>query len=111
MPNNVIAGDMVTVKIDNGTSPKTYKVTGRDPSGKIMLEDISTHTSKTASDKNEIEIPDVEIIASKTINVTAVTTDASGGKKAEAQNHNTLETINDDMRITCIMLRQILITA
>ena len=100
VPNNVIAGDMVTVKIDNGTSPKTYKVTGRDPSGKIMLEDISTHTSKTASDKNEIEIPDVEIIASKTINVTAVTTDASGGKKAEAQNHNTLETINDDMRIT-----------
>ena len=100
VPNNVIVGDVVTVKIDNGTSPKTYKVTGRDPSGKIMLEDTSTHTSITASDKNEIEIPGVEIIAGKTINVTTETTDASGGKKAEAQNHNTLETLNDDMKIT-----------
>ena len=84
VPNNVIVGDVVTVKIDNGTSPKTYKVTGRDPSGKIMLEDTSTHNSITASDKNEIEIPGVEIIAGKTINVTTETTDASGGKKAEA---------------------------
>lgn len=100
VPNNVIAGDMVTVKIDNGTSPKTYKVTGRDPSGKIMLEDTSTHTSITASDKNEIEIPGVEIIAGKTINVTTETTDASGGKKAEAQNHNTLEKLHEDMEIT-----------
>ena len=100
VPNNVIVGDVVTVKIDNGTSPKTYKVTGRDPSGKIMLEDTSTHTSITASDKNEIEIPGVEIIAGKTINVTTETTDASGGKKAEAQNHNTLETLNNDMKIT-----------
>ena len=100
VPNNVIAGDVVTVKIDNGTSPKTYKVTGRDPSGKIMLEDTSTHTSITASDKNEIEIPGVEIIAGKTINVTTETTDASGGKKAEAQNHNTLEKLHEDMEIT-----------
>ena len=100
VPNNVITGDMVTVKIDNGTSPKTYKVTGRDPSGKIMLEDTSTHTSITASDKNEIEIPGVEIIAGKTINVTTETTDASGGKKAEAQNHNTLEKLHEDMEIT-----------
>ena len=100
VPNNVIAGDVVTVKIDNGTSPKTYKVTGRDPSGKIMLEDTSTHTSITASDKNEIEIPGVEIIAGKTINVITETTDASGGKKAEAQNHNTLEKLHEDMEIT-----------
>ena len=100
VPNNVIAGDVVTVKIDNGTSPKTYKVTGRDPSGKIMLEDTSTHASITASDKNEIEIPGVEIIAGKTINVTTETTDASGGKKAEAQNHNTLEKLHEDMKIT-----------
>ncbi|WP_141090096.1 hypothetical protein, partial [Campylobacter concisus] len=100
VPNNVIAGDVVTVKIDNGTSPKTYKVTGRDPSGKIMLEDTSTHTSITASDKNEIEIPGVEIIAGKPINVTTETTDASGGKKAEAKNHNTLEKLHEDMEIT-----------
>ncbi|WP_103618659.1 retention module-containing protein [Campylobacter concisus] len=100
VPNNVIAGDVVTVKIDNGTSPKTYKVTGRDPSGKIMLEDTSTHASITTSDKNEIEIPGVEIIAGKTINVTTETTDASGGKKAEAQNHNTLEKLHEDMEIT-----------
>ena len=99
VPNNVIAGDMVNVTI-NGTSLKTYKVTGRDEHGKITLEDISTHASITASDKNEIEIPGVEIIAGKTINVTAETTDASGGKKAEAQNHNTLEKLHDDMKIT-----------
>lgn len=99
VPNNVIAGDMVNVTI-NGTSLKTYKVTGRDNDGKIMLEDTSTHASITASDKNEIEIPGVEIIAGKTINVTAETTDASGGKKAEAQNHNTLEKLHDDMKIT-----------
>ncbi|OSQ25750.1 hypothetical protein CCON61_03510 [Campylobacter concisus] len=99
VPNNVIAGDIVTVTI-NGTPHKTYKVTGRDPSGKIMLEDTSTHASITASDKNEIEIPGVEIIAGKTINVTTETTDASGGKKAEAQNHNTLEKLHEDMEIT-----------
>ena len=100
VPNNVIAGDIVTVKIDNGTSPKIYEVTGRDPSGKIILEDKSTHTSITASDKNEIEIKDVQIEAGKTINVSAETTDASGGKKAEAQNHNTLEKLHNDMKIT-----------
>ena len=100
VPNNVIAGDVVTVKIDNGTSPKIYEVTGRDPSGKIILEDKSTHTSITASDKNEIEIKDVQIEAGKTINVSAETTDASGGKKAEAKNHNTLEKLHNDMKIT-----------
>ena len=100
VPNNVIAGDIVTVNIDNGTSPKTYKVTGRDQSGKITLEDSSTHASITASDKNEIEIKGVHITAGKPINVTAETTDASGGKKAEAQNHNILEKLHDDMKIT-----------
>ena len=100
VPNNVIAGDIVTINIDNGDSPKTYKVTGRDQSGKITLEDSSTHTSITASDKNEIEIKGVHITAGKPINVTAETTDASGGKKAEAQNHNTLEKLHDDMKIT-----------
>ena len=100
VPNNVIAGDIVTINIDNGDSPKTYKVTGRDQSGKIILEDSSTHASVTASDKNEIEIKGVHITAGKPINVTAETTDASGGKKAEAQNHNILEKLHDDMKIT-----------
>ena len=100
VPNNVITGDVVTVKMDNGTSPKIYKVTGRDPSGKIMLEDTSTHTSITTSDTNEIEIKGVLIEAGKTINVTTETTDASGGKKAEAKNHNILEKLHDDMKIT-----------
>ena len=100
VPNNVIAGDIVTVNIDNGTSPKTYEVKGRDQSGKIILEDTSTHASITASDKNEIEIKGVHITAGKPINVTAETTDASGGKKAEAQNHNILEKLHDDMKIT-----------
>ena len=100
VPNNVIAGDIVTVKIDNGTPPKIYEVTGRDPSGKIILKDKSTNTSITASDKNEIEIKDVQIEAGKTINVAAETTDASGGKKAEAKNHNTLEKLHNDMKIT-----------
>lgn len=100
VPNNVIADDVVTVKIDNGTPPKIYEVTGRDPSGKIILKDKSTNTSITASDKNEIEIKDVQIEAGKTINVTAETTDASGGKKAEAKNHNTLEKLHNDMKIT-----------
>ena len=100
VPNNVIAGDIVTINIDNGTSPKTYEVKGRDQSGKIILEGSSTHASITASDKNEIEIKGVHITAGKPINVTAETTDASGGKKAEAQNHNTLEKLHDDMKIT-----------
>ncbi|WP_459815744.1 retention module-containing protein [Campylobacter concisus] len=99
VPNNVIAGDIVNVTID-GASPKVYKVTGRDEHGKITLEDTSTHTSITTSDKNEIEIPNVKIIAGEPINVSAETTDASGGKKAEAQNHNTLEKLHDDMKIT-----------
>ena len=99
VPNNVIKGDMVTVTID-GTSPKIYKVTGKDNQGKITLEDTSTHTSKTVNDKNEFEIKGVHIEAGKPINVTAETTDASGGKKAEAQNHNTLEKLHDDMKIT-----------
>ena len=99
VPNNVIKGDIVTVTID-GTSPKIYKVTGKDNQGKITLEDTSTHTSKTVNDKNEFEIKGVHIEAGKPINVTAVTTDASGGKKAEAQNHNTLEKLHDDMKIT-----------
>ena len=100
VPNNVIAGDIVTINIDNGASPKTYEVKGRDQSGKIILEDSSTHASITASDKNEIEIKGVHITAGKPINVTAETTDASGGKKAEAQNHNILEKLHDDMKIT-----------
>ena len=100
VPNNVIAGDIVTVKIDNSASPKIYEVTGRDPSGKIILEDKSTHTFITASDKNEIEIKGVLIEAGEPINVSAETTGASGGKKAEAQNHNTLEKLHDDMKIT-----------
>ena len=100
VPNNVIAGDIVTINIDNGDSPKTYEVKGRDQSGKIILEDSSTHASITASYKNEIEIQGVRVEAGKIINVTAETTDASGGKKAEAQNHNILEKLHDDMKIT-----------
>lgn len=102
VPNNVIAGDVVNVTINNGSSTETknYKVTGRDNHGNITLEDTSTHTSITASDKNEIEIPNMKIIAGEPINVSAETTDASDGKKAEAQNHNTLEKLHDDMKIT-----------
>ena len=99
VPNNVIANDIVTVTID-GASPKTYKVTGRDDHGKITLEDTSNNTPITVNDKNEFEIKGVHIEAGKPINVTAETTDASGGKKAEAQNHNTLEKLHDDMKIT-----------
>ncbi|WP_107690778.1 retention module-containing protein [Campylobacter concisus] len=103
VPNNVIAGDVVTVKIDNGT-PKKYSVIS-NLNGEIKLEHVkgdgTKETITTNSTKNnEIEIPGVEIIAGKTINVTTETTDASGGKKAEAQNHNTLETLNNDMKIT-----------
>ena len=99
VPNNVIKGDIVTVTID-GAPPKTYKVTGRDDHGKITLEDTSNNTPITVNDKNEFEIKGVHIEAGKPINVTAETTDASGGKKAEAQNHNTLEKLHDDMKIT-----------
>ena len=99
VPNNVIKGDIVNVTID-GASPKVYKVTGRDDHGKITLEDTSTNTPITVNDKNEFKIEGVHIEAGKPINVTAETTDASGGKKAEAQNHNTLEKLHDDMKIT-----------
>ena len=99
VPNNVIKGDIVNVTID-GASPKTYKVTGRDDHGKITLEDTSNNTPITVNDKNEFEIEGVHIEAGKPINVSAETTDASGGKKAEAQNHNTLEKLHDDMKIT-----------
>ncbi|WP_462190934.1 retention module-containing protein [Campylobacter concisus] len=102
VPNNVIAGDVVNVAINNGTSTetKTYKVTGRDNHGKITLEDTSNNTPITVNDKNEFEIKGVHIEAGEPINVSAETTDASGGKKAEAQNHNTLEKLHDDMKIT-----------
>lgn len=106
VPNNVIAGDVVTVKIDNGTSSETKKYNViSNVNGEIKLEhekeDGTKETITTnATKNNEIEIPGVEIIAGKTINVTTETTDASGGKKAEAENHNILETLNDDMRIT-----------
>ena len=101
VPNNVIAGDVVNVTINNGTSTetKTYKVTGRDTKGNILIED-ENHNPVSINSKNEIEIPNVKIIAGEPINVSAETTDASGGKKAEAQNHNTLEKLHDDMKIT-----------
>ena len=99
VPNNVIKGDIVNVTID-GASPKVYKVTGRDEHGKITLKDTSDDTLITVNDKNEFKIEGVHIEAGKPINVTAETTDASGGKKAEAQNHNTLEKLHDDMKIT-----------
>lgn len=98
MPNNVIKGDIVTTI--NDTSPKTYNVTGIDPNSKITLEDTSNNTPITVNDKNEFKIEGVHIEAGKPINVAAETTDASGGKKAEAQNHNTLEKLHDDMKIT-----------
>ena len=101
VPNNVIAGDVVKVTINNGTSTetKTYKVTGRDTNGNILIEN-ENHNPVSINNKNEIEIPNVKIIAGEPINVSAETTDASGGKKAEAQNHNTLEKLHDDMKIT-----------
>ena len=100
VPNNVIAGDVVNVTINNGTSTetKTYKVTGRDDHGKITLK--NTFETLTVNDKNEFEIKVVNIKAGEPINVSAETTGASGGKKAEAQNHNTLEKLHDDMKIT-----------
>ena len=48
-------------------------ISDSDLSGKITLEDTSTHASITASDKNEIEIKGVHIEAGKPINVTAET--------------------------------------
>ena len=106
VPNNVIAGDIVTVKIDNDTSHelKEYSVVS-NVNGEIKLEHVKDDGTKetittNAKKNNEIEISGVKIIAGKTIDVTAETTDASGGKKAEAQNHNTLEKLHDDMKIT-----------
>ena len=102
VPNNVIAGDVISVTIKNGTSieTKTYNVTGRDTNGNILIED-ENHNPVSINNKNEIEISNVKITAAgKPINVTAETTDASGGKKAEAQNQNTLEKLHDDMKIT-----------
>ena len=107
VPNNVIAGDEVTVKIDNGTSHelKKYSVVS-NVNGEIKLEHVKDDGTKetittNATKNNEIEISNVKITAvGKPINVTAETTDASGGIKAEAQNHNTLEKLHDDMKIT-----------
>ena len=107
VPNNVIAGDEVTVKIDNGTSHelKKYSVVS-NVNGEIKLEHVKDDGTKetittNATKNNEIEISNVKITAvGKPINVTAETTDASGGKKAEATNHNTLEKLHDDMKIT-----------
>ena len=106
VPNNVIAGDIVTVKIDNDTSHelKEYSVVS-NVNGEIKLEHVKDDGTKetittNAKKNNEIEISGVKIIAGKTIDVTAETTDASGGKKAEATNKNTLEKLHDDMKIT-----------
>lgn len=107
VPNNVIAGDEVTVKIDNGTSHelKKYSVVS-NVNGEIKLEHVKDDGTKEtittdATKNNEIEISNVKITAAgEPINVTAETTDASGGKKAEAKNNNTLEKLHDDMKIT-----------
>ena len=107
VPNNVIAGDEVTVKIDNGTSHelKKYSVVS-NLNGEIKLEHVKDDGTKetittNATKNNEIEISNVKITAAgEPINVTAETTDASGGKKAEAKNNNTLEKLHDDMKIT-----------
>ncbi|ERJ21930.1 hypothetical protein UNSW3_1420 [Campylobacter concisus UNSW3] len=107
VPNNVIAGDEVTVKIDNGTSHelKKYSVVS-NVNGEIKLEHVKDDGTKEtittdATKNNEIEISNVKITAAgEPINVTAETTDASGGKKAEATNKNTLEKLHDDMKIT-----------
>ncbi len=106
VPNNVIAGDVVTVKIDNGTSPETKKYNViSNVNGEIKLEHAKGDGTKetittNATKNNEIEIPGVDIVAGKTITVKTKTTDANGNGKAEAENHNILETLNDDMRIT-----------
>lgn len=106
VPNNVIAGDVVTVKIDNGTSPETKKYNViSNVNGEIKLEHVKEDGTKetittNATKNNEIEIPGVNIIAGDTIKVETKTTDANGNGKAEAENHNILETLNDDMKIT-----------
>ncbi|WP_459898620.1 hypothetical protein [Campylobacter concisus] len=106
VPNNVIAGDVVTVKIDNGTSPETKKYNViSNVNGEIKLEHVKEDGTKetittNATKNNEIEIPGVNIIAGDTIKVETKTTDANGNGKAEAENHNIFETLNDDMKIT-----------
>ena len=101
VPNNVIAGDIVNVTVNNGNKigDITYKVVGRDPTGNIILKDANGN-EVIANNSNQIEIPGIDIVPGKTITVTTKTTDADGNGKAEAENHNILETLNDDMRIT-----------
>lgn len=101
VPNNVIAGDIVNVTVNNGNKigDITYKVVGRDPTDNIILKDANGNEVVT-NNSNQIEIPGVDIVPGKTITVTTKTTDAKGNGKAEAENHNILETLNDDMRIT-----------
>ena len=52
VPNNVIAGDVVNVTINNGTSTetKTYKVTGRDTNGNILIEDENRDRNSKCED-------------------------------------------------------------
>jgi len=101
VPNNVIAGDIVNVTVNNGNKigDITYKVVGRDPTGNIILKDTNGNEAIT-NNSNQIEIPGIDIVPGKTVTVTTKTTDADGNGKAEAENHNILETLNDDMRIT-----------
>lgn len=101
VPNNVIAGDIVNVTVNNGNKQEniTYKVVGRDPTNNIILKDANGN-EVIANNSNQVEIPGIDIVPGKTITVTTKTTDANGNGKAEAENHNILETLNDDMRIT-----------
>ena len=101
VPNNVMAGDIVNVTVNNGNKigDITYKVVGRDPTGNIILKDANGNEVIT-NNSNQIEIPGIDIVPGKTITVTTKTTDANGNVKAEAENHNILETLNDDMKIT-----------
>ncbi|MGP1359698.1 retention module-containing protein [Campylobacter sp.] len=101
VPNNVMAGDIVNVTVNNGNKQENiaYKVDGRDPTGNVILKDANGNEVIT-NNSNQIEIPGIDIVPGKTITVTTKTTDADGNGKAEAENHNILETLNDDMRIT-----------
>lgn len=102
VPNNVIAGDIITVDIDTdgvAQPSRTFTVTGRDPSGKIMVED-ENHNPIEINNKNQIEIQGVTIKEGATTTVKTKTTDADGNGKAEAKNHNTLEKLHNDMKIT-----------
>ncbi|WP_107698183.1 retention module-containing protein [Campylobacter concisus] len=101
VPNNVMAGDIINVAVNNGNKQENivYKVDGRDPTGNIILKDANGNEVIT-NNSNQVEIPGIDIVPGKTITVTTKTTDAKGNGKAEAENHNILETLNDDMRIT-----------